>query len=108
MYGCLSASLQPPAGRAQNCCSAVVVFSDRKAPADPGSENAVAAPRIAKSSCGALAIYRTITNRREQKGMRDRLSQHLPIVFLEGEHDPHRLTVHGLGFLQNLNRQRDS
>jgi hypothetical protein len=55
----------------------------------------------------ALAIYETIANRSELKGTRDRLSQHLRKVFLEGEHDPHRLTVHGLTYLQNLDRDRD-
>jgi hypothetical protein len=29
-------------------------------------------------------------------------------IFLEGEHDPHRLTVHGLSYLQKLDRERDS
>jgi hypothetical protein len=56
----------------------------------------------------ALAIYGAIANRSELEGMRERLSQHLQKVFLEGEHDPHRLTVHGLTYLQNLDRQRDS
>ena len=42
----------------------------------------------------ALAIYGTIANRSELKGTRERLSRHLSKVFLEGEHDPHRLTVH--------------
>ena len=56
----------------------------------------------------ALAIYGTIANRSELQGTRDRLSQHLWKVFMEGEHDPHRLTVHGLAYLQNLDRQRDS
>lgn len=56
----------------------------------------------------ALTIYSTIANRGEQEGMRDRLSQHLRKVFVEGERDPHRLTVHGLSFLQKLNRERDS
>ena len=56
----------------------------------------------------ALAIYGTIANRCERKGTRDRLSQHLWKVFLEGEHDPHRLTVHGLCYLQELDRERDS
>jgi hypothetical protein len=46
----------------------------------------------------ALAIYDTIANRSELKGTRERLSQHLWKVFLEGEHDPHHLTVHGLTF----------
>jgi hypothetical protein len=56
----------------------------------------------------ALAIYCTIANRSELKGTRERLSQHLRKVFLEGEHDPHRLTVHGLTYLQSLDRERDS
>jgi hypothetical protein len=56
----------------------------------------------------ALAIYGTIANRPEQKGTRERLSEHLWSVFLEGERDPHRLTVHGLTYLQNLDRERDS
>ena len=56
----------------------------------------------------ALAIYGTIANRQEQKGMRDGLSQHLWKVFLAGERDPHRLTVHGLSYLQRLDRERDS
>jgi hypothetical protein len=56
----------------------------------------------------ALAIYGTIANRSEQKNVRERLSQHLRKVFIEGEHDPHRLTVHGLTYLQGLDRKRDS
>jgi len=55
-----------------------------------------------------LAIYGTIANRAEPRGARERLSQHLWKVFLEGEHDPHRLTVHGLTYLQRLDRERDS
>ena len=55
----------------------------------------------------ALAIYGTIANRGEQKGTRDGLSRHLWKAFLAGEHDPHRLTVHGIAYLQNLDRERD-
>ena len=55
----------------------------------------------------ALAIYETIANRSELEGTRERLSQHLRKIFLEGDHDPHRLTVHGLTYLQNLDRERD-
>jgi hypothetical protein len=55
----------------------------------------------------ALAIYGTIAHRLELKGTRERLSQHLRKVYLEGEHDPHRLTVHGLTYLQHLDRERD-
>jgi hypothetical protein len=56
----------------------------------------------------ALAIYGTIANRTELKGTRERLSRHLRKVFRDGEHDPHRLTVHGLTYLQSLDRKRDS
>jgi hypothetical protein len=55
-----------------------------------------------------LMIYGMIANRSEQKATRERLAQHLWRVFLEGEHDPHRLTVHGLSYLQNLDRERDA
>jgi hypothetical protein len=56
----------------------------------------------------ALAIYGTLANRSAPKGTRERLSQHLWKVFIEGEHDQHRLTVHGLTYLQNLDRERDA
>jgi hypothetical protein len=56
----------------------------------------------------ALAIYGTVADRSEPKDARKRLSQHLQKVFTEGEHDPHRLTVHGLSYLQKLDRERDS
>jgi hypothetical protein len=56
----------------------------------------------------ALAVYGTIANRSEQKGTRERLSPYPWKVFFEGERDPHCLTVHGLTYLQNLDRERDS
>lgn len=56
----------------------------------------------------ALAIYGTLADRAEPKDARKRLSQHLWKVFIEGERDPHRLTVHGLSYLQKLDRERDS
>ena len=56
----------------------------------------------------ALAIYGTIADRSEPKGVRESLAQHLWRVFNEGERDPHRLTVHGLTYLQSLDRERDS
>ena len=40
----------------------------------------------------ALAIYGTIANRMELKGTRERLLRQLRRVFLDGAHDPHRLT----------------
>jgi hypothetical protein len=56
----------------------------------------------------ALAIHSTIANRSEHAGARALLSRHLMKVFLEGERDPHRLTVHGLTYLRYLDRERDS
>jgi hypothetical protein len=56
----------------------------------------------------ALSIYGALANRAEAKGARDKLSQHLMKKFSEGEKDQHRLTVHGLTYLQNLDRELDS
>jgi hypothetical protein len=55
-----------------------------------------------------LCIYETIANRSAVRGTRDRLSKHLEQMFYQGERDPHRLTVHGLAYLQKLDRERDS
>ena len=56
----------------------------------------------------ALSIYETLADRTAIKGMRERLSKHLMKIYLEGEKDPHRLTVHGLSFLRNFDREIDS
>lgn len=56
----------------------------------------------------AITIYNTIADRREPKGARERLSEHLWKIYLGGEHDPHRLTMHGLSYLQGLDRAYDS
>jgi hypothetical protein len=56
----------------------------------------------------ALSIYGALANRAETKGARDKLSRHLMKKFSEGEKDQHRLTVHGLSYLQNLDRELDS
>ena len=56
----------------------------------------------------ALSIYETLTDRTAVKGARERLSQHLMKIYLEGERDPHRLTVHGLSYLRDFDRQIDS
>ena len=53
----------------------------------------------------ALIIYGALADRTEPKGVRDRLSKHLMKRYIEGERDPHRLTVEGLSFLQNLYRE---
>jgi hypothetical protein len=56
----------------------------------------------------ALSIYGALADRAETRGARERLSQHLMKIFIDGEKDEHRLTVHGLSFLQDLDREIDS
>jgi hypothetical protein len=56
----------------------------------------------------ALSIYETLADRSAIKGTRERLSEHLMKIYLEGEKDPHRLTVHGLSYLRNFDREFDS
>jgi hypothetical protein len=56
----------------------------------------------------ALMIYGALADRSETKGARERLSEHLMKMYIEGEGDEHRLTVEGLSYLHNLNREIDS
>jgi hypothetical protein len=56
----------------------------------------------------ALSIYGALANRSETKGARERLSRHLMKMVIEGETDQHRLTVHGLSYLRDLDREIDS
>jgi hypothetical protein len=56
----------------------------------------------------ALSIYETLADRSAVRGARARLSQHLMKMYLEGEKDPHRLTVHGLSYLREIDRDLDS
>ena len=56
----------------------------------------------------ALSIYGALANRSETKGARERLSRHLMKMHIDGEKDEHRLTVHGLTNLRNLDREIDS
>ena len=56
----------------------------------------------------ALRIYGAIADRSEAKGARERLSAHLMKLYIDGERNEHRLTVHGLTYLSQLDRQRDS
>ena len=56
----------------------------------------------------ALNIYGTLANRAETEGARERLSEHLMRMYLQGEKDEHRLTVHGLSYLRNFYRELDS
>ena len=56
----------------------------------------------------ALNLYGTLANRSETKGTRELLSRPLMELYLGGEKDEHRLTVHGLSYLRELNRAIDS
>jgi hypothetical protein len=56
----------------------------------------------------ALIMYGALANRSETKGARERLSEHLMKMYIEGEKDEHRLTVEGLSYLHNLHQDIDS
>jgi len=56
----------------------------------------------------ALSIYGALADRSETKGARKRLSEHLMKKYIAGEKDEHRLTVEGLSYLRNLDREIDS
>lgn len=55
-----------------------------------------------------MNIYGALADRSEAKGVRERLSRHLMKRYIDGERDPHRLTVEGLVYLQALYREIDS
>jgi hypothetical protein len=56
----------------------------------------------------ALSIYGALADRAETKGARERLSRYLMKMYIEGEKDEHRLTVHGLSYRRDLDREIDS
>ena len=56
----------------------------------------------------ALSIFGALADRSEAKGTRERLSRHLMELYVAGEKDEHRLTVHGLSYLRELDRAIDS
>jgi hypothetical protein len=56
----------------------------------------------------ALSLYGTLADRSETKGTRERLSRHLMKLYIGGEKDEHRLTVQGLSYLSDLDREIDS
>jgi hypothetical protein len=55
----------------------------------------------------ALRIYGTLADRSEIRGTRERLSRHLMQKYIDGEHNEHRLTVEGLSYLRQLDREVD-
>ena len=56
----------------------------------------------------ALNIYGALADRSETKGTRERLSRHLMELYIGGEKDEQRLTIHGLSYLRELDRAIDS
>jgi len=56
----------------------------------------------------ALSLYGTLADRSETKGAREQLSKHLMKLYIDGEEDMHRLTVHGLSYLRDFDRAIDS
>jgi hypothetical protein len=56
----------------------------------------------------ALRLHGTLANRSETKGARERLSSHLMKLYIAGEKDEHRLTMHGLSYLRDFDREIDS
>jgi len=56
----------------------------------------------------ALSLYSTLANRSEAKGARERLSRHLMKLYLEGEKNEHRLTMQGMSYLGDMDRESDS
>jgi hypothetical protein len=56
----------------------------------------------------AISIYEALADRTETKGAREQLARHLNKLYVQGEHDQHRLTVHGLAFLRDYDRQRNA
>lgn len=56
----------------------------------------------------AMDIYGALSGNSGTPGIRAKLSKHLDDLYSNGEKDHHRLTVHGLKFLRNDDRQRNS
>jgi hypothetical protein len=56
----------------------------------------------------ALSLYGTLADRSETKGAREQLSRYLMKLYIGGEKDEHRLTVHGLSYLRDFDRAIDS
>ncbi|NPU13246.1 hypothetical protein HL667_16225 [Bradyrhizobium sp. 83012] len=54
-----------------------------------------------------MQIYRRMARRDLDQGTRRALARHMRGVAEQGVHDPGRLTVCGLSYLRQLDRQRD-
>jgi hypothetical protein len=53
----------------------------------------------------APIIYCALADRTETKGARQRLFEHLMKKYIGGERDEHRLTVEGLSYVHDLDRE---
>jgi hypothetical protein len=63
---------------------------------------------IAKPLFRAMKIYRRVARHDLDQGMRRDLARHIRRLAEEGVRDPGRLTVCGLSYLRELDRQRAS
>ncbi|WP_315783881.1 hypothetical protein [Bradyrhizobium sp. SZCCHNPS1003] len=62
---------------------------------------------LAKPLVRAMQIYRRVARHDLDQGTRRALARHMRGMADQGVHDPGRLTVCGLSYLRQLNRQRD-
>ncbi|WP_316203871.1 hypothetical protein [Bradyrhizobium sp. SZCCHNS3051] len=62
---------------------------------------------LAKPLVRAMQIYRHVARHDLDQGARRALARHIRGLAEQGVHDPGRLTVCGLSYLRQLDRQRD-
>ncbi|MGJ5131002.1 hypothetical protein [Bradyrhizobium oligotrophicum] len=62
---------------------------------------------LAKPLVRAMQIYRRVARHDLDQGARRALARHMRGMADQGVHDPGRLTVCGLSYLRQLDRQRD-
>ncbi|HEY2248272.1 MAG TPA: hypothetical protein VGH70_12570 [Bradyrhizobium sp.] len=65
----------------------------------------MSSPEIAKPVVRALRIYRRVARHELDRRMRRDLARHIKRLAEQGVQDPDRLTVHGLSYLQKIDRQ---
>jgi hypothetical protein len=65
----------------------------------------MATPDIAKPIARAINIYRAMTRHDLDRGAQRDVARHIRTVAEQGTHDPARLTVHGLSYLQDRERR---
>lgn len=65
----------------------------------------MSASDIAKPIARAINIYRSMTRHDLDRGAQRDVARHIRTVAQQGTHDPARLTVHGLSYLQDRERK---